>query len=62
VGKPEGNRPLKIPRRRWDNNIKVDLKEEYARKWTGLIWLRIAKSGGPLLQKIFGIQKNLGNF
>jgi len=37
VGKPEGDRPLKIPRRRWDNNIKVDLKEEYARKWNGLI-------------------------
>ena len=25
VGKPEGNRPLGRPRRRWENNIKTDL-------------------------------------
>ena len=27
VGKPEGGRPLGRPRRRWEDNIKVDLKE-----------------------------------
>jgi hypothetical protein len=27
VGKPEGNRPLRRPRRRWENNIKMDLQE-----------------------------------
>ena len=27
VGKPEGKRPLGIPRRRWENNIKMDLQE-----------------------------------
>jgi hypothetical protein len=27
VGKPEGNRPLGRPRRRWVNNIKMDLSE-----------------------------------
>jgi hypothetical protein len=27
VGKPEGKRPLGIPRRRWVNNIRVDLGE-----------------------------------
>jgi hypothetical protein len=27
VGKPEGNRPLGRPRRRWVDNIKVDLRE-----------------------------------
>jgi len=26
-GKPEGKRPLGRPRRRWENNIKVDLQE-----------------------------------
>jgi hypothetical protein len=26
VGKPEGQRPLGIPRRRWEDNIKMDLK------------------------------------
>jgi hypothetical protein len=27
VGKPEGKKPLGRPRRRWVNNIKLDLKE-----------------------------------
>jgi hypothetical protein len=27
VGKPEGRRPLRRPRRRWEDNIKVDLLE-----------------------------------
>ena len=27
VGKPEGKRPLGRPRRRWDDNIKMDLRE-----------------------------------
>jgi hypothetical protein len=27
VGKPEGRRPLERPRRRWINNIKIDLSE-----------------------------------
>ena len=25
VGKPEGKRPLRRPRRRWEDNIKIDL-------------------------------------
>jgi hypothetical protein len=27
VGKPEGRRPLRRPRRRWEDNIKMDLRE-----------------------------------
>jgi hypothetical protein len=27
VGKPEGNRPMERPRRRWEDNIKMDLQE-----------------------------------
>jgi hypothetical protein len=27
VGRPEGRRPLGRPRRRWENNIKMDLQE-----------------------------------
>jgi hypothetical protein len=27
VGKPEGRRPLGRPRRRWEDNIKMDLRE-----------------------------------
>jgi hypothetical protein len=27
VGKPEGNRPLGRPRRRWEDGIRMDLRE-----------------------------------
>jgi hypothetical protein len=27
MGKPEGKRPLERPRRRWEDNIKMDLRE-----------------------------------
>jgi hypothetical protein len=27
VGKPEGNRPFARPRRRWEDNIKMDLRD-----------------------------------
>jgi hypothetical protein len=27
VGRPEGKRPLGRPRRRWEDNIKIDLRE-----------------------------------
>jgi hypothetical protein len=27
VGKPEGKRPLGRPRRRWEDDIKIDLRE-----------------------------------
>jgi hypothetical protein len=27
VGKPEGTRPLESPRRRWEDNNKMDLQE-----------------------------------
>jgi hypothetical protein len=27
VGKPKGKRPLRRPRRRWVDNIKIDLRE-----------------------------------
>jgi hypothetical protein len=27
MGKPEGNRPLGRPRRRWEDNVRMDLQE-----------------------------------
>jgi hypothetical protein len=27
VGKPEGKKPLARPRRRWENNVRIDLRE-----------------------------------
>jgi hypothetical protein len=34
VGKPEGRRPLGRPRRRWVDNIKIDLKRDRM-VWSG---------------------------
>jgi hypothetical protein len=48
VGKPEGRRPLGRPRRRWEDNIKMDVREVGCGAWTGSIWLRIG-TGGELL-------------
>jgi hypothetical protein len=48
VGKLEGKRPLGRPRRRWVDNIEIDLRERGGVVWTGLIWLRI-RSCTPLL-------------
>jgi hypothetical protein len=48
VGTPEGRRPLGRPRRRWEDNIKMDLKEVGWGAWTGLSWPRIGTGGGML--------------
>jgi hypothetical protein len=48
VGKPEGKRPLGRPRRRWEDNIKMDLQEVECEVWTGISWLRIETGGGHL--------------
>jgi hypothetical protein len=47
VGNPEGKRPLGRPRRRWVDNIKMDLREIGwdDGDWN---WLRIGTSGGLL--------------
>ena len=47
VGKPEGKRPLGRPRRRWKDNIKMDLREG-GKVETGRSWLRIGTDGGHL--------------
>jgi hypothetical protein len=36
VGKPGGKRPLGIPRRRWVDNIKIDLAQDRD-KWRALV-------------------------
>ena len=48
VEKPEGRRPLGRPRRRWEDNIKMDLQELKGVVGTGWSWLRIGTVGGHL--------------
>jgi len=57
VGKPEGKRSLGTPRRKWEDNIKIDLKEMGLRSWTGLTCLRIGTEGGVVMNRVtyFGI-------
>jgi hypothetical protein len=40
VGKPEGKRPLGRPKRRWVDNIKMDLREI---GWAGVDWIELAQ-------------------
>jgi hypothetical protein len=48
VGWPEGRRPLGRPRRRWEDNIKMDFREIGFGMWIGFIGLRIGIGGGLL--------------
>jgi hypothetical protein len=40
-GKPEGKRPQGRPRRRWVDNIKMDLRET---GWDGMVWIDLAQN------------------
>jgi hypothetical protein len=41
VGKPKGKRPLRRPRHRWEDGIRMDLREIGWGMWIGFGWLRI---------------------
>jgi hypothetical protein len=41
VGKPEGKRPLRRPRRRWVDNIRIDLREI---GWDDMDWIDLAEN------------------
>jgi hypothetical protein len=42
VGKPEGNRPLGRPRSRWEDSIRMDLREI---RWGGVDRINLAQNG-----------------
>jgi hypothetical protein len=48
MGKPEGKRPLGRPRRRWEDGIRMDLREI---GWVSVDWIQLAqnRTGGGLL-------------
>jgi hypothetical protein len=43
AGRPEIRRPLGRPRRRWEDNIKMDLREV---GWGGMDWMNLAQDRG----------------
>jgi hypothetical protein len=42
VGKPEGKRPQRIHRHRWEDNIKMDLQDVGC---VGVYWIELAQDG-----------------
>jgi hypothetical protein len=40
VGKPEGETPLGTPGHRWEDNIKIDLREI---RWSGMDWIDLTQ-------------------
>ena len=40
MGKPEGKKPLEIPRRKWEGNIKMELQEVGC---GGVDWIELAQ-------------------
>jgi hypothetical protein len=48
LGRPESKRPLGRPRRRWEDNIKMDLMEIWIDGANWIRLLRIGFSGGLL--------------
>ena len=46
MGKPEGKRPNGKPRRRWEDNITIDLQGVVGETWNGFICFRRGTVGG----------------
>jgi hypothetical protein len=64
VGKPEGKRPLGRPRRRWEDNIRMDLQEV---GWGRGDWIQLAQDRDrwrALVSTVrdFEFHKNAGKF
>ena len=64
VGKPEGKRPLGRPRRRWEDNIKIDLQEMGGGFGD---WMELARDRDRLRALVIAVMnlrvpKNAGNF
>jgi hypothetical protein len=56
VGKPEGKRPLGIPRRRWVNKIRMDLGEV---GWGDVVWIGLAQGRnrwGALVNSVLNLR------
>jgi hypothetical protein len=56
VGKPEGRRPLGRPRRRWEDDIKMDLREV---GWGSMDWINLAQDRDrwrPLVNAVMNLR------
>ena len=55
VGKPEGKRPLGRPRRRWEDNIKMDLLEVGGARGD---WMELAQDRDGWWRALVGTVRN----
>ena len=56
MGKPERGRPLGQPRRTWENDIKMDLREV---RWEAMDWIDLAQDRDrwwPLVNAVMNLQ------
>jgi hypothetical protein len=58
AGKPEVKRPLGKPRRRWEDNIRMDLQEVGGGRGD---WMELAEDF-VITARDLGFHKNVGNF
>jgi hypothetical protein len=59
VGKPEGKRLLGRPRRRWVDNIKMDLS---GIGWNGMDWIDLAQNRDQCRALVNTVVHNSGKF
>ena len=64
MGRSEGKRPLGSPRRRWEDNIKIDLQKV---GWGGMVWIDLAEDRGRWRALVKAVMNprfpyNAGNF
>ena len=52
MGRPEGNRPLGRPRRKWEDDIKMDLREVGCR---GMDWIELAQGRNKWLALVTAV-------
>ena len=56
VRKPEEKSQLERHRRRWEDNIKIDLHEVGYGVWTGSNWLRIGTGGRAVVNAVMNLR------
>ena len=58
VGKPEGKTPFGRPRRRWEDNIKMDLQKGECR---GMDWIELAQDRDRWLALVIAVMNLRGS-
>jgi hypothetical protein len=56
VGRPEGRRPLERPRRRWEDNIEMDLREIGFRDVDWIHWAQDRDRRRALVNTVMNIR------